>query len=69
MKAAILGEKVAREFFPEPMRGEIGKAVTALLMRNESGMAEGVDMESFQVLNQPGLPRIVPAIFLAAYNA
>ena len=69
MKAAILGEKVAKELFPEPMRGEIEKAVTSLLMRNESGLAEGVDMESFQVLSPEGLPKIAPEVFLAAYNA
>ena len=69
MKAAILGEKVAKELFPEPMRGEIEKAVSSLLMRNESGMAEGVDMESFQVLSPEGLPKIAPDIFLTAYNA
>ena len=69
MKAAILGEKVAREFFPEPMRGEIEKAISSLLMKNETGMAEGVDMESFQVLCPEGLPKIAPDVFLAAYNA
>ena len=69
MKAAILGEKVAKELFPEPMRGEIGKAVSSLLMRNESGMAESIDMESFQVLCPEGLPKIDPAVFLTAFNA
>jgi len=69
MRAAILGEKVAKELFPEPMRGEIEKAVSSLLMRNESGMAEGVDMESFQVLCPEGLPKIVPDVFITAYNA
>ena len=69
MKAAILGEKVAKELFPEPMRGEIEKAVASLLMRNDTGMAEGVDMESFQVLCPEGLPKIDPEVFLAAYNA
>ena len=69
MKAAILGEKVAKELFPEPMRGEIEKAVASLLMKNETGMAEAVDMESFQVLCPEGLPKIDPDVFLAAYNA
>ena len=69
MRAAILGEKVAKELFPEPMRGEIEKAVSSLLMRNESGMAEGVDIESFQVLCPEGLPKIDPDVFLAAYDA
>ena len=69
MKAAILGEKAAQGIFPEPMRGEIEKAVASLLMRNESGMAEGVDMDSFQVLCPEGLPKIAPEVFVTAYNA
>ena len=69
MKAAILGEKVAKELFPEPMRGEIEKAVSSLLMKNETGMADGIDMESFQVLCPEGLPQIAPEVFLTCYNA
>ena len=69
MRAAILGERVAKEFFPEPMRGEIAKAVSSLLMRNESGLAEGVELDTFQVLNPPGLPKIDPDVFLVSYNA
>ena len=69
MKAALLGERAASGIFPEPMRGEIEKAVSSLLMKNETGMAEGVDMESFQVLSPEGLPKIAPEVFLAAYNA
>lgn len=69
MKAALLGEKVAQRLFPEPMRGEIEKAVSSLLMKNESGMADGVDMDSLQILCPKGLPQISPDIFLTAYNA
>ena len=69
MKAALLGERVADGIFPEPMRGEISKAVGALLMKNESGMAEGVELENFQVLCPENLPKVRPDIFLAAYNA
>ena len=69
MKAALLGERVAGGIFPEPLRGEIGKAISALLMKNESGMAEGVELENFQVLCPENLPKVKPDIFLAAYNA
>lgn len=69
MKAALLGERVADGIFPEPMRGEISKAISALLMKNESGMAEGVELENFQVLCPENLPKVQPEIFLAAYNA
>ena len=69
MKAALLGERVADGIFPEPLRGEISKAISALLMKNESGMAEGVELENFQVLCPENLPKVQPDIFLAAYNA
>jgi len=69
MKSALLGERVASGIFPEPMRGEISKAISALLMKNESGMAEGVELENFQVLCPENLPKVQPDIFLAAYNA
>lgn len=69
MKSALLGERVAAGILPDPLRGEISKAVSALLMKNESGMAEGVELENFQILCPENLPRIRPEIFLAAYNA
>ena len=69
MKAALLGERVADGIFPEPMRGEISKAIGALLMKNESGMAEGVELENFQVICPDSLPKVSPDIFLAAYSA
>ena len=69
MKAALLGERIADGIFPEPLRGEISKAISALLMKNESGMAEGVELENFQVLCPENLPKVQPDIFLAAYNA
>ena len=69
MKSALLGERVASGIFPEPLRSEISKAVGSLLMKNETGMAEGVELENFQVLCPENLPRVRPDIFLAAYNA
>ena len=69
MKAALLGERVADGIFPEPLRGEISKAISALLMKNETGMAEGVELENFQVLCPDNLPKVRPEIFLTAYNA
>ena len=69
MKSALLSERVAAGIFPEPMRSEIGKAVGALLMKNETGMAEGVELDNFQVLCPENLPKIKPEIFLTAYNA
>ncbi len=69
MKAALLSERVASGILPAPLRGEINKAVSALLMKNESGMAEGVELESFQVLPPEHLPQVDPNIFLTCYNA
>ena len=69
MRAALLGERVAEGIFPEPMRGEISRAVSALLMKSESGMAEGAELENFQVISPEGLPKIAPDIFLTCYNA
>jgi len=69
MKAALLSERVADGIFPDPLRGEISKAIGALLMKNESGMAEGVELENFQILCPENLPKVSPDIFLAAYNA
>jgi len=69
MKAALLGERVADGIFPEPLKGEISKAISALLMKNETGMAEGVELENFQVLCPENLPKVRPEIFLTAYNA
>ena len=69
MRSALLGERVASGIFPEPMRGEISRAIGALLMKNETGMAEGVELENFQVLCPGNLPPVAPDIFLTAYNA
>ena len=69
MKAALLGERAVSGLFPEPMRSEIERAVSTLLMKNESGMAEGAELENFQVISPENLPKIDPDIFLAAYNA
>lgn len=69
MRAALLGERAAGGIFPEPLRSEIGRAVGALLMKNGTGMAEGAELESFQVLSPGDPPRVAPEIFLAAYNA
>ena len=37
MKSALLGERVAGSIFPEPLRGEIKKAVSSLLMKETFG--------------------------------
>ena len=69
MKAALLGERVASGILPEPLRSEMNKAVSALLMKNENGMAEHAELECFQVLCPEHLPRVKPDIFLTCYNA
>lgn len=69
MKAALLSERVASGILPAPLRSEINRAVSALLMKNENGMAEGVELESFQVLSPDNLPQVDPKIFLTCYNA
>jgi len=48
MRSALLGERVASSILPDPMRGEITRAISALLMKNESGMAEGVELDTFR---------------------
>ena len=69
MKAALLGERVACEILPEPLRSEMNKAVSALLMKNENGMAEHAELECFQVLCPEHLPKVDANIFLTCYNA
>ncbi len=69
MKAALLSERVASGILPAPLRSEISKAISALLMKNETGMAAGVELENFQIINPESLPQIPPEIFLACYNA
>lgn len=69
MKAALLGERVASGILPEPLRSEMNKAVSALLMKNENGMAEQAELECFQILCPEHLPQVNPDIFLTCYNA
>ena len=69
MKAALLGERVATGILPEPLRSEMNKAVSSLLMKNENGMAEQAELECFQVLCPKHLPQVEPGIFLTCYNA
>jgi predicted DNA-binding transcriptional regulator YafY len=69
MKAALISERVASGILPEPLRGEMNKAINALLMKNENGMAEKAELECFQILCPEHLPQVVPDIFLTCYNA
>ena len=48
MKAALLSERVASGILPEPLRSEMNKAVSALLMKNENGMAEQAELQFIQ---------------------
>ena len=69
MKAALIGERIASGILPEPLCSEMNKAISALLMKNENGMDENAELESFQVLCPEYLPQIKPEIFLTCYNA
>ena len=69
MKAALLSERVASGILPEPLRSEMNKAISALLMKNENGMAEQAELECFQILCPEHLPQVNPDIFLTCYNA
>ena len=69
MKAALLGERVASGILPEPLRSEMNKAISALMMKNENGMSEQTELECFQVLSPENLPQSDPHIFLTCYNA
>lgn len=69
MKAFLLGERVTDGILPAPLRSAMNKAVNALVMKNENGMAEGVELETFQILCSQYLPQVDPDIFLLCYNA
>lgn len=69
IKAALLSERIACGILPEPLRSEMNKALSSLLMKNESGMAEGVELENFQVLVPANHPPVDPEIFLTCYKA
>ena len=69
MKGLLLGEKAAENILPEPLRSEMKKAVSALFMKNENGMAEEAEVECFQILFPEHLPKPDPAIFLTCYDA
>lgn len=69
MKAFLLGERVTDGILPAPLRSAMNKAVNALVMKNENGMAEGAELENFQILCSKYLPQVDPDIFLLCYNA
>ncbi len=69
IKAALLSERIACGILPEPLRSEMNKALSSLLMKNENGMAEGVELENFQVLAPANHPAVDPEIFLTCYKA
>lgn len=69
MKAALLSERVASNILPEPLRSEMKKAISALLMKNENGMSECAELETFQVLCPESLPKVEPNVFITCYNA
>jgi predicted DNA-binding transcriptional regulator YafY len=69
MKAALIGERIASGILPEPLRSEMNKAVSSLLMKNENGLDENTELECFQVLCPEYLPKVNPDIFLTCYNA
>ena len=69
MKAALLSERIAGGFLPDPLRGEMNRAVAALMMKNANGMAQGVELENFQVINPEYIPKADSEVFITCYNA
>lgn len=70
IKAVLLGERVASNILPEPLRIEMDKAVGSLMMKNANGgMAEGVELENFQVLPPGGQLPVNAEVFLCCYKA
>ena len=68
-KLLLLSEKVSRTFMPPQLRSELSNAVNALLMKQESGIPEGMELENFQILDPDFVPKIDPEIFLEVYQA
>jgi predicted DNA-binding transcriptional regulator YafY len=69
VKLLLLSEKVSRTFMPPQLRSELSNAVNALLMKQESGMPEGMDLENFQIINPEFVPQVDPEVFLEVYQA
>lgn len=68
MRSTLLGQKTAEALMPEPLRSEIGKAVRSLLARNETGLADGADLDTMQIINPVNLP-LSADVFCAVYTA
>ena len=68
-KLLLLSEKVSRSFMPPQLRGELTNAVNALMMKQNSCIPEGMELENFQILNPEFVPQIDPEVFLEVYQA
>ena len=68
-KLLLLSEKVSRTFMPPQLRGELTNAVNALLMKQNSCIPEGMELENFQILDPEFVPQVDPEVFLEVYQA
>ena len=68
-KLLLLSEKVSRTFMPPQLRGELSNAVNALLMKQNSGIPEGMELENFQIFDPEFVPQVDPEVFLEVYLA
>ncbi len=68
MRHVLLGQRVAEGIMQEPMRGANSRAVNALLMHNETGLAYGTCLDSLQVFDRNKVP-VPPELFTAIAEA
>ena len=69
MKLLLLSEKVSHSFMPPQLRGELSNAINALLMKNETGMPDGMNLDNFQIITPEFAPQVNPEVFLEVYQA
>ena len=69
MKLFLLSEQVSRSFMPPQLRSELTNAVNALLIKQEGGIPEGMNLENFQILSPEFAPKVAPEVFLEVYQA
>lgn len=69
LKLLLLSERVSRTFMPPQLRSELSNALNSLMMKQESGMPEEMDLENFQILNPDFVPQVDPEVFLEVYQA
>ena len=60
MLALVLGERIAEEVFPEPLRSRIGSAVDEILKGNNPDFLDTTLIHSLKVLAESGAVNALP---------